>query len=306
MYDVFISHASEDKDDIARPLAERLRSVGLKIWYDEFSLVPGDSLRESIDRGLGDSRFGVVIFSPNFFAKKWTQAELNGLFTKEIITSGKTIIPVWHNITQTEVAEHSPILADRVAVLTTMGLDVVLERILATIEPGWRHKAVKGRTIALSPTSIRLHTGEWEVQTPVNIINRSEDPVYAVTIKILIYGEGVMAHSIEMDVEEQSPPIEASIGDIVVSADQLRLNCTNTEGKQIILLILHTMLARGTRTISLKGTSPINSSADVSIASFDENPRELLIKRGREFAMMFIPPEEMKVHGLSFRMKRRS
>ena len=52
LWDVFISHASEDKEAIARPLAEALRSHGLRVWYDEFALRPGNSLRESIDRGL--------------------------------------------------------------------------------------------------------------------------------------------------------------------------------------------------------------------------------------------------------------
>jgi TIR domain len=78
-WDVFISHASEDKEAIARPLAEALVNAGLKVWYEAFSLKLGDSLRQSIDRGLAQSRYGVVILSPNFFEKQWPQRELNGL-----------------------------------------------------------------------------------------------------------------------------------------------------------------------------------------------------------------------------------
>ena len=52
-YDLFISHASEDKDDFVRPLANALKSLGVKVWYDEFTLKIGDSLRGSIDRGFG-------------------------------------------------------------------------------------------------------------------------------------------------------------------------------------------------------------------------------------------------------------
>ena len=70
-HDVFISHAWEDKDAIARPLAEELRRRGFDVWYDEFSLKMGDSLRGSIDYGLANSRFGLVILSKNFFAKHW-------------------------------------------------------------------------------------------------------------------------------------------------------------------------------------------------------------------------------------------
>ena len=51
-HDVFISHASEDKDAIVRPLANALVNEGLDVWYDEFALHIGDSLRQKIDRGL--------------------------------------------------------------------------------------------------------------------------------------------------------------------------------------------------------------------------------------------------------------
>ncbi len=59
-YDIFISHASEDKDDFVRPLAIALIEKGFKVWYDELSLDVGDSLRQSIDKGLKNSRFGLV------------------------------------------------------------------------------------------------------------------------------------------------------------------------------------------------------------------------------------------------------
>jgi TIR domain len=70
-YDVFVSHASEDKNKVARPLAACLESLGLRVWFDECQLALGDSLRRNIDRGLSESRFGVVILSPAFFAKEW-------------------------------------------------------------------------------------------------------------------------------------------------------------------------------------------------------------------------------------------
>ena len=76
LYDAFISHASEDKDSLVRPLAEALRDHHVEVWYDELSLQVGDSLRRSIDRGLAKSRFGVVVLSPAFFAKEWPQWEL--------------------------------------------------------------------------------------------------------------------------------------------------------------------------------------------------------------------------------------
>ena len=67
LYDVFISHATEDKDDIVRPLAEALINQNLRVWYDEFELRLGDSLRRKIDVGLTQSRFGIVVLSHAFF-----------------------------------------------------------------------------------------------------------------------------------------------------------------------------------------------------------------------------------------------
>src|SRR5258706_10107710 len=101
-WDVFISHASEDKDAIARPLAEALRAKGLRVWYDEFSLTVGDSLRRKIEQGLSNSRFGVVILSHRFFAKHWAEQELNGLATREV-GGEKVILPVWHGVTFEDV-----------------------------------------------------------------------------------------------------------------------------------------------------------------------------------------------------------
>lgn len=113
-HDVFISHASEDKDDIVRPLANALINRGLDVWYDEFTLRIGDSLRQKIDRGLANSRVGLVVLSPSFIAKGWTNYELDGIVTRTV--SGEQILlPIWHNITKQQVVNFSPSLADKVA-----------------------------------------------------------------------------------------------------------------------------------------------------------------------------------------------
>ncbi len=113
-YDVFISHASEDKDDIVRPLANQLQLNNLKVWYDEFELKIGDSLRRKIDKGLANSRFGIVVLSKNFINKGWTNYELDGIITKAV--SGEQILlPIWHKITKQEVIDYSPSLADKLA-----------------------------------------------------------------------------------------------------------------------------------------------------------------------------------------------
>jgi hypothetical protein len=114
IYDVFISHASEDKEAIVRSLADALTAQGLKVWYDDFTLRIGDSLRQKIDRGLATSRVGLVVLSPSFIAKGWTNYELDGIVTRTV--SGEQILlPIWHNITKQEVVDYSPSLADKVA-----------------------------------------------------------------------------------------------------------------------------------------------------------------------------------------------
>jgi len=118
-YDVFVCHASEDKDSVVRPLAEGLRHEGLTVWYDEFELRIGASLRRSIDAGLANSRFGAVVLSESFFEKGWSNYELDGLVTREVAQNGTQIIlPIWHKVTKEEVTAYSPSLADKLALRT--------------------------------------------------------------------------------------------------------------------------------------------------------------------------------------------
>lgn len=113
-YDVFISHASEDKEAVARPLAEALRKNGLTVWYDEFELKIGDSLRRKIDKGIANSNFGIIVISRDFISKGWTNYELDGLITKAV-NGEQVMLPIWHNITKREVLDYSPTLLDKVA-----------------------------------------------------------------------------------------------------------------------------------------------------------------------------------------------
>ena len=116
-YDAFISHASEDKAKVVKPLATALTTLGYRVWYDEFELKVGDSLRQSIDKGLVNSRFGIVVLSPAFFSKNWPQYELNGLTAREI-EGHKVILPIWHSVDRNDVLAYSPPLADKVALST--------------------------------------------------------------------------------------------------------------------------------------------------------------------------------------------
>ncbi len=113
-YDVFISHASDDKETIVRSLVAELVNQGLKVWYDEFALRIGDSLRQKIDKGLARSRVGLVVLSPSFIAKGWTNYELEGIVSRTV-SGERLLLPIWHEITKQQVIDFSPSLADKVA-----------------------------------------------------------------------------------------------------------------------------------------------------------------------------------------------
>ncbi|RFB04776.1 toll/interleukin-1 receptor domain-containing protein [Parvularcula marina] len=133
-YDFFISHASEDKDGFVRELAEALRDKGARVWYDEFSLKIGDSLRRNIDQGLASSRFGVVILSESFFRKEWPNKELDGLTALEV-TGETRVLPIWHKVSKDEVAQYSPMLADKVALNTSLkAIDEIADELIGLLK----------------------------------------------------------------------------------------------------------------------------------------------------------------------------
>ena len=117
-YDFFISHASADKEDFVDGLVTCARAAGLDVWYDQSALVWGDSIRQKIDDGLRRSYFGVVILSPSFFARPWTQYELDAIVQRDLSGAGR-LLPIWHRLAQDDVARHAPSLAGRLALPTS-------------------------------------------------------------------------------------------------------------------------------------------------------------------------------------------
>jgi hypothetical protein len=126
---VFISHASEDRADIALPIAEGLRVAGWTVWLDQYELTLGDRLFQRINEGLSRSRCGVVVLSESFFAKHWTQQELGALAAKESESGAKVILPVWHGIDEHYLVREAPMLADRLGVSTLKGIPHVVEQL---------------------------------------------------------------------------------------------------------------------------------------------------------------------------------
>lgn len=132
-WDLFVVHADEDKQEIAAPLATALTKEGLKVWYDDFSLKMGDSLRRSIDRGLSEAGAGLVILSPHFFRKEWPQKELDGLVALQ-----RKILPVWHGVGKAEIARYSPTLADIVGRASSSGIPYLVQEIRRVLPVGDR------------------------------------------------------------------------------------------------------------------------------------------------------------------------
>ncbi len=133
-HDLFISHAGEDKDLVARPLAVELAARGWKVWLDEVQLTLGDSLSSGIDEALVRSRFGVVVLSRAFFGKPWPRRELEGLTAREVAAGSKVILPVWHDVDERYLVQQSPVLADKVGVRTSIGLAAVADKISEALE----------------------------------------------------------------------------------------------------------------------------------------------------------------------------
>lgn len=129
-YDFFISHATADKEDFVDGLVSRAEAVGLNVWYDSSALAWGDSIRQKIDDGLRRSYFGVVVLSPHFFERPWTQYELDAIVQRDLSGSGR-LLPIWHRLSQDDVVKHAPSLAGRLALPTsTYSTDQIVSELL--------------------------------------------------------------------------------------------------------------------------------------------------------------------------------
>ena len=133
-WDVFISYASEDKIEFVKPLAKKLRDRGVKVWYDDFEIKLGDSISKSIDKGLINSNFCLLILSKKFLSKDWTDYELKSIINKEV-NGKKVILPIWHNISKDELKTYSLYLADKFALSSTMDENELMLKIIEAVRP---------------------------------------------------------------------------------------------------------------------------------------------------------------------------
>lgn len=131
-YHVFISHASEDKQEVVRPLAEGLEARGLKVWLDEVQMTLGDNLRREIDKGLAQSRYGVVVLSPDYLRKEWPLKELDSLMSLETGLH-KKILPIWHKVNSEDIAQYSPLMAGKLAAPSSKGLNHLINEVVRAV-----------------------------------------------------------------------------------------------------------------------------------------------------------------------------
>jgi hypothetical protein len=156
------------KDVVARPLACHLTSRGVSVWFDEYELVLGDSLRGRIADGLRHSRVSVVILSRSFFACQWPQWELDGLTARQIAGETNVILPVWHDVELEDVRSYSPPLADLLAVRSSGGVEPIADQIIQVLA-GSRpatSRTLRSQRSRANPTSPSGHHSPTFHSTP--------------------------------------------------------------------------------------------------------------------------------------------
>lgn len=104
--DLFLCHASEDKENLVRPVADELIRQGLSVWFDECEILPGMDFVMAINSGMKEAHAVVVFFSDNFLHKHWPLNELNNS-----IAIGKPLIPVVSDLSITDILENYPLLS---------------------------------------------------------------------------------------------------------------------------------------------------------------------------------------------------
>ncbi|WP_374538581.1 toll/interleukin-1 receptor domain-containing protein [Chitinimonas taiwanensis] len=243
-FDVFISHASEDKDAIVFPLADQLRGLGVKVWYDEFELKIGNSLSRTIDHGLAQSAFGIVVISPDFLRKNWPEYELRGLISREV-GGERIILPIWHNVSREDVLQYSPPLADKMALATDGRTSPQLVReLVKVIRPDIHQqflRAVLARTNALKNLKEIViedihHGAPRHPSLPQQLMARII-AIHALTEEILPMSLSETIHSFQCDT---TPEKEVRVWERIVACYYLATTgeSFSTEKKRDIFAVL--------------------------------------------------------------------
>lgn len=110
-FDVFVSHANDNKQSFVDSLSAGLNRLGIKVWYDSSILDWGDDWKAKIKEGLEKSRFGIVVLSPQFIGREWTTKELIELLNRQNERHEKVVLPLLYNLTIDDMKAKYPDLA---------------------------------------------------------------------------------------------------------------------------------------------------------------------------------------------------
>lgn len=109
-YDVFLSHACKNKATLVDSLHGCLAKLGVTVWYDTTELEWGDNWKEKIHEGLQKCQFAIVVLSPEFINREWTEKELFELLNRQDERNHKLVLPLLYNLTIEEMKERYPAL----------------------------------------------------------------------------------------------------------------------------------------------------------------------------------------------------
>lgn len=228
-WDIFISHASNDKKAFVDPLARRLRQLAVRVWYDKFVLLPGDRLSEKIAEGLAKSRCGLLIISPSFISKKWTRYELSGLVNR-FVEDNARLIPVWLGITRAEVAKFNPALADLVSIPASKdNIDSCALEILRVVRPQlYENVLMLGRQLPVKIGKVRrkdLKEGPIRHHDlPESLLVRIQNIWFATRDVVSV----PLEQTIENFQRDLRPELEVQVWERIISAANVAMDALET------------------------------------------------------------------------------
>ncbi len=133
---VFVCHASENKELVVRPLVEMLKSSGISYWYDEAEIKWGNSLIDKVNEGLSKSSYVMVVLSEDFLNKNWPQKELNSAMNIEASSGQTKVLPliVGDKAAREKILGKYPLLNDKKYLVWPENRDDVVPSLLRLLE----------------------------------------------------------------------------------------------------------------------------------------------------------------------------
>ena len=109
-YSIFVSHSSNDKNNYVDDLVCEIRALGISVFYDTDVISWGDNLKDVIDSGLKNCELAVIVISPIYFDRDWTEYEIQKLLDRQDAEKSKLIMPILYHVTKEEFVRHYPSL----------------------------------------------------------------------------------------------------------------------------------------------------------------------------------------------------